>query len=327
LKILVVGAGAFGTALANTLAKENKDVTLWVPNKNQRREIGNKHTNYKYLPGIKLSERLITTENLKSVSKFADIILLSIPAQKTRVFLRENKDAFSEKTTFVLCGKGIDAKNLQLQSDLLLSVLPNQDFAVLSGPGFATEIAKGLPTALIIAHSRIETAKILQKNLSTLTLRLYASNDPYGVQLGGSLKNIIAIACGISEGLGLGESARTSLMIRGFSEIYNFAVTLGAQKKTLFGLSGFGDLSLTCNSTKSRNFLLGKSVAQKDISEKFNLNRKTIEGVRTAEAVLKLSKKLKVEMPIVETISKIIKGKIEPNDAVQLLLSRPLKIE
>ena len=327
MKILVIGAGAFGTALANTLAKENKDVTLWVPNKNQRREIGNKHINHKYLPGIKLSERLITTENLKSISKFADIILLSIPAQKTRGFLIENKDAFSEKATFVLCGKGIDAKKLQLQSDLLLSVLPNQDFAVLSGPGFATEIAKGLPTALIIAHSKIETAKILQKNLSTLTLRLYASNDPYGVQLGGSLKNIIAIACGISEGLGLGESARTSLMIRGFSEIYNFAVKLGAQKKTLFGLSGFGDLSLTCNSTKSRNFLLGKSVVQKNISEKFNLNSKTIEGVRTAEAVLKLSKKLKVEMPIVEAISQIIKGKIEPNDAVQLLLSRPLKIE
>ena len=327
MKILVIGAGAFGTALANTLAEENKDVTLWVPKKNQRREIGNKHTNYKYLPDIKLSERLITTESLKSVSKFADIILLSIPAQKTRVFLSHNKDAFSEKATFVLCGKGIDAKNLQLQSDLLLSVLPNQDFAVLSGPGFATEIAKGLPTALIIAHSKIETAKILQKNLSTLTLRLYASNDPYGVQLGGSLKNIIAIACGISEGLELGESARTSLMIRGFSEIYNFAVTLGAQKKTLFGLSGFGDLSLTCNSKKSRNFLLGKSVVQKNISEKFNVNSKTIEGVRTAEAVLKLSKKLKVEMPIVEAISQIIKGKIEPNDAVQLLLSRPLKIE
>jgi len=327
LKILVIGAGAFGTALANTLAKENKDVTLWVPNKNQRREIGNKHINYKYLPGIKLSEHLITTENLKSVSKLADIILLGIPAQKTRVFLSENKDTFSEKATFVLCAKGIDVKNLQLQSDLLLSVLPDQDFAVLSGPGFATEIAKGLPTALIIAHSKIETAKILQKNLSTRTLRLYASDDPYGVQLGGSLKNIIAIACGISEGLELGESARTSLMIRGFSEIYNFAVTLGAQKKTLFGLSGFGDLSLTCNSTKSRNFLLGKSVVQKNISEKFNVNSKTIEGVRTAEAVLKLSKKLKVEMPIVEAISQIIKGKIEPNDAVQLLLSRPLKIE
>ena len=327
MKILVIGAGAFGTALANTLAKENKDVTLWVPNKNQRREIGNKHINYKYLPGIKLSEHLITTENLKSVSKLADIILLGIPAQKTRVFLSENKDTFSEKATFVLCAKGIDVKNLQLQSDLLLSVLPDQDFAVLSGPGFATEIAKGLPTALIIAHSKIETAKILQKNLSTRTLRLYASDDPYGVQLGGSLKNIIAIACGISEGLELGESARTSLMIRGFSEIYNFAVTLGAQKKTLFGLSGFGDLSLTCNSTKSRNFLLGKSVVQKNISEKFNVNSKTIEGVRTAEAVLKLSKKLKVEMPIVEAISQIIKGKIEPNDAVQLLLSRPLKIE
>ena len=327
MKVLVIGAGAFGTALANTLAKENKDVTLWVPNKNQRREIGNKHINYKYLPGIKLSEHLITTENLKSVSKLADIILLGIPAQKTRVFLSENKDTFSEKATFVLCAKGIDVKNLQLQSDLLLSVLPDQDFAVLSGPGFATEIAKGLPTALIIAHSKIETAKILQKNLSTRTLRLYASDDPYGVQLGGSLKNIIAIACGISEGLELGESARTSLMIRGFSEIYNFAVTLGAQKKTLFGLSGFGDLSLTCNSTKSRNFLLGKSVVQKNISEKFNVNSKTIEGVRTAEAVLKLSKKLKVEMPIVEAISQIIKGKIEPNDAVQLLLSRPLKIE
>tara|TARA_B100000287_G_scaffold41532_1_gene37670 strand:+ start:47 stop:1030 length:984 start_codon:yes stop_codon:yes gene_type:complete len=327
LKILVIGAGAFGTALASTLAKENKDVTLWVPNKNQRREIDGKHFNQKYLPGIKLSERIITTENLKSISKFADIILLSIPAQKTRLFLRENKDAFSKKTTFVLCGKGIDAENLKLQSDLLLSVLPKQDYAVLSGPGFATEIAKGLPTALIIAHSKIETAKILQENLSTLTLRLYASSDPYGVQLGGSLKNIIAIACGISEGLELGESARTSLMIRGFSEICNFAVTLGAQKKTLFGLSGFGDLSLTCNSTKSRNFLMGKSIVKKSISEKLNLNSKTVEGVRTSEAVLKLSKKLKMEMPIVETISQIIKGKIEPNDAVQLLLSRPLKIE
>ncbi len=327
MKILVIGAGAFGTSLANTLAQANKNVTLWVPNKKQREKIDAFNANEKYLPGIKLSNNLFTVETLKPISKHQNTILLCIPAQNTKDFLDENKSAFSSDATFVLCGKGIDAKSLKLQSDILLSALPSQNYAVLSGPGFADEIAKGLPTALVIAHSNIKNAKAFQASLSTQTLRLYASNDPIGVQLGGSLKNIIAIGCGISTALRLGESARTSLMIRGFSEICDFALKLGAQKKTLFGLSGFGDLSLTCNSSKSRNFLMGRNILENGFSNDTNLSFKTIEGIRTTEAVLSLAKELKVEMPVCDIISRIINGKIEPCDAAQSLLSRPLKIE
>ncbi len=327
MKILVIGAGAFGTALASRLAAENKSVTLWVPKKTQREAINATSINQTYLPGIKLPKNLYTTGNLTSVSKESDIVLLCIPAQKTKTFLERNKNAFSKRATFVLCGKGIDSKSLSLQSDLLLSTLPKQDFTVLSGPGFASEIANGLPTALVIAHSDINIAKIFQKNLSTQTIRLYASNDLIGVQLGGSLKNIIAIGCGIATGLGLGESARTSLMIRGFSEICKFSLILGAKEKTLYGLSGFGDLSLTCNSMMSRNFLMGQSILNKNIFDPLSQNFKTIEGIKTTDAVLSMAKKLNLEMPIVKTISKLINGKIEPRDAVQILLKRPLKTE
>ena len=327
MKILVIGSGAFGTALATTLAKKTANVCLWVPKEELKSSIKLTKKNEKYLPGIKLSQNLDVCSNLENISKTANIILLCLPAQITKPFLEERKHFFSKNATFILCSKGIDAKSMEVQSDALRSVLPDQNYAILSGPGFADEIAQGLPTALVIAHSDIKNATLLQKLLSTKTLRLYTSVDPLGVQLGGSLKNVIAIGCGISTGLNLGESARISLMIRGFTEICTFAEKLGAQKRTLYGLSGFGDLSLTCNSHKSRNFIMGLNTTMSNFSSDDVSKKLTVEGVKTAEAVLRIAKKLTIEMPVISTISKIINKEIDPKDATEILLSRPLKME
>ena len=327
MKVLIIGAGAFGTALATTLAKKNPSVSLWVPNEVQRKKIITKGINEKYLPGIKLSKNLIIQEKLETVASEVDIILLCLPAQKTKPFLIKNKNVFAKRSTIVLCGKGIDAHTLDLQSNILKSILPKQDYAILSGPGFADEIAQDLPTAMVIAHSKIKTAKNLQSLLSTKTLRLYSSNDPIGVQLGGALKNVIAISCGIAVGLNLGESAKASLMIRGFSEIYNISIKLGARRKTLLGLSGFGDLALTCNSEKSRNFTAGVKISRK---ERFSYGKPqptTIEGIKTAEATLKIAKKLELDMPIFNAVTKVFKESITPQRAAELLLKRPLRVE
>lgn len=327
MKILVIGAGSFGTALATTLADGHDNVTLWVPRKADNERFYQMRINDRYLPNIKLSENLVLVDNLKFVSNTSDIIFLCLPAQKTRSFLKKNITLFPVKSTFVLCGKGIDSKTLELQSNILLSVLPNHDYAVLSGPGFAEEIAKSLPTALVVAHPKIEAAKRLQKKLATKSLRLYSSSDPIGVQLGGALKNVVAIGCGIATALNLGESARISLMMRGFSEISHFAVKIGARKSTLFGLSGFGDLCLTCNSNKSRNFQLGKDIFKTRPSLNGITSSSTIEGIKTTDAVLQIAQRINLEMPIAEAISKTLKGEIQPMDATELLLSRPLRIE
>ena len=321
MKVLIIGAGAFGTAMATTLAKKCPSVSLWVPNKVQRDKIITRRVNEKYLPGIKLSKDLIIQENLKTVAKDANIILLCLPAQKTKSFLVKNKNIFSKTSTIVLCGKGIDANTLDLQSNILRSVLSKQDYAILSGPGFADEIAQGLPTAMVIAHSKIRIAKKLQSFLSTNTLRLYSSNDPIGVQLGGALKNVIAISCGISVGLNLGESAKASLMIRGFSEIHSIAVKLGAKKRTLLGLSGFGDLALTCNSEKSRNFTVGVQISRRELVLDSNHQSKTIEGIKTAEATLKIARTLEIDMPVFDAVTKVFRG------AITLLLSTVVNIE
>ncbi len=327
MKVLVIGAGAFGTALATTLSKKSSSIFLWVPDNFQRKKIITNRINEKYLPGIKLSNKLIIEEKLETVAREAEIVLLCLPAQKTKPFLIENKNSFAKNSTIILCGKGIDEHSLELQSNILRSVLAKQDYAVLSGPGFADEIARDLPTAMVIAHSKIEIAKKLQSVLSTNTLRLYSSNDPIGVQLGGALKNVIAISCGISVGLNLGESAKASLMIRGFSEMYNVAVKLGAKKKTLLGLSGFGDLALTCNSEKSRNFKMGVKVSRGEFSFDDKPKSGTIEGIKTAEATLKIAKTLKIDMPIFKTVVEVLKGLITPQEAAKSLFKRPLRVE
>ena len=318
--ITVAGAGAFGTALAIALAGAGRDVTLWARDNTAARAMEMTRHNGKYLPDAPLPDRLHVTDNPDSLAR-AEIILLAIPAQNLRAFITSYSDKLAQKTC-VICCKGVERESGLLPPDLMRLLLPEADIAVLTGPGFATEIAAGLPTALTLAATGAG-ADALQARLSTATLRLYLSHDLIGAALGGALKNVVAIGCGLTIGAGLGESARAALMTRGYAEIRRLAVAMGAEAATLSGLSGLGDLALTCGSKKSRNFSLGYRLGANEAQPR-NI---TVEGVATARACLTLAKAQGVEMPIAEIVTQVLDGALDIPAAANALLSRPLTAE
>lgn len=318
-RITVVGAGAFGTALAVALATQNDGVTLWARNSEAAAEMQAERSNSRYLPGV-IFPKGLSVSSEQDVLESAEIILLVVPTQKLRSFLEAYKSALSDKT-FVVCCKGIEAKTGCLPSELARQVLPDCKVSVLTGPGFAGEIAAGMPTALTLAGGA--DAPELQVALSTSTLRLYLSDDPVGAQLGGALKNVIAIACGMIMGAKLGESARAALITRGYAEILKLATDMGAKRETLRGLSGFGDLALTCTSMQSRNYALGFDLGKGGSEQTGN----TVEGVATAAAVVALAKSRGVEMPISQMVAAVLDRSLTIAEAMELLLSRPLKAE
>lgn len=314
--IAVIGAGAFGTALGNVMASDGSDVTLLCRDATRARAINEVRKNESRLPGVTLHKGLRAAASLDALAP-ADIILLAVPAQQTAQVLQERAAELRGKT-LVFCAKGIDARSHALQSELAPD---NADIAALSGPGFAGEIARGQPSALTLAASS-PLAIRLQTQLNRPTLRLYRSDDLIGVQLGGALKNVIAIACGITIGAGLGESARAAILTRGFAEIARLAQAMGAKPDTLTGLSGFGDLALTCGSDKSRNFAHGRAVGGNAQTA-----QTTTEGIATAAATCALAKKFDVEMPIAHAVNDVLDGRVSVSDAMQTLLSRPPKSE
>lgn len=314
-EIAVIGAGAFGTALAISLARDGRDVMLWA------REPGDMQTtreNTRRLPGFTLPVTVAVTGDLAEAAT-APIILLATPLQTLSALLTEHAALFANQT-LVCCSKGIDLATGQGPAEIIRSACPRATPAVLSGPSFAVDIAAGLPTALTLAADDPEP---LQHALSTANIRLYRSTDMIGVELGGALKNVVAIACGVAIGAGLGESARAALMTRGYAEMNRFARERGADPETLAGLSGFGDLALTCTSEKSRNFSYGLALGRGEPGAE----GVTIEGKATAEAVSIAAKKAGVDMPIANIVVALTSGAINVNDAVGILLSRPLKEE
>lgn len=313
--ISILGAGAFGTALALSLARDGREVTLWA------RDMGDMATtreNTRRLPGFPFPDAMTVTEDLDSAAG-ADIILLALPLQKTGAFLRDHKALFSRQV-LVSCSKGIDIATGMGPAEIIAAHCPGATPAVLSGPSFAVDIAAGLPTALTLAAHNPEP---LQHALSTSDIRLYRSTDMVGVEIGGALKNVIAIACGVAMGAGLGESARAALMTRGYAEMNRFAQTRGAAPETLAGLSGFGDLTLTCTSEKSRNYSYGLALGRGDPTAEGT----TIEGQGTAKAVYHAARKAGVEMPITDIVVALVNGDVTVKDAARALLSRPLKEE
>lgn len=312
--IAVAGAGAFGTALAIALAREGRAVSLWA------RDIGDMavtRRNDRHLPGVTLPNS-VTVSADRSLFTRADVVLLAIPMQALAGFLGQNT-RFLNGRTLVACCKGIDLQTWVGPSGVIRSACPESPVSVLTGPSFAADIARGLPTALTLAGGD----ETLQAQLSTPTLRLYRSADVIGAELGGALKNVIAIAAGVVMGAGLGDSARAALMTRGFAEMQRFALAKGARAETLAGLSGFGDLVLTCTSTQSRNFRLGYSIGQ-GIGFDPSI---TVEGAATARAVAALAKHDGIDMPITRMIAALVDGKIQLSDAIQALMTRPLKEE
>lgn len=305
----VVGGGAFGTALAIALGREGRAVTLWM---RDVARVGER------LPGAVLPESVSVSGDLADVAG-AEAVLLALPMQALAGFLTLHAAALPV-VPLVACCKGIDLTTLRGPSAVIAAACPQSPVAILTGPSFATDIARGLPTALTLAGA---DAEALQHLLSTPNLRLYRSADVVGAELGGALKNVIAIAAGIVVGAGLGDSARAALMTRGYAEMQRLALTLGAQPETLAGLSGFGDLVLTCTSGQSRNLRFGMALGAGAAFDPAI----TVEGAATAKAVAQMARTRDIPMPITQMVARLIDRSIPLDQAVISLMSRPLKQE
>jgi glycerol-3-phosphate dehydrogenase (NAD(P)+) len=316
----VVGAGAFGTALAVAEAAAGRSVRLWARDPQAVRAMAERGESPR-LPGVRLPAEVRPIADLAGLHG-VEAVLLAVPAQQTEGFLAASAAALPD-APLVLCAKGITGAGLRRQSEIAAARLPGRLAAVLTGPGFAAEIARGLPTALTLAAADAAVGRDLQARLSTPRLRLYLTDDVTGAELGGALKNVVALACGMVEGAALGHSARAALMTRGFAEMVRLAVAMGARGETLTGLSGLGDLSLTCNSGLSRNFALGRALgAGAPPAEGV-----TVEGVATASAACKLGDRHGVELPIAAAVAEVLAGRLTVADAMDRLLSRPLREE
>lgn len=320
MSISIIGAGAFGTALAVALA-QNGPVTLWARDADHVREMQKTGRNSQRLAGVALPENVsVTAEIGRALAP--DVILLAIPMQQTAGFLEQHRTALAGKL-LVSCSKGIDLATLRGPTALIEEICPEATPAILTGPSFAADIARGLPTALTLACANGEAGSALQAQLSTPVLRLYRSTDPKGAELGGALKNVIAIAAGVVIGAGLGNSARAALITRGFAEMTRLAERFGGKAETLAGLSGLGDLVLTCTSEQSRNFRFGATLGRGEIFDPSI----TVEGAATAKAVSAIALKHAIEMPIAHMVSALVDQKITVDAAVSALMSRPLKEE
>jgi len=326
-QVSVIGAGAWGTALAQSIANKGTHVTLWVREPELAKIINTNHENTTYFPGTSLSENITATNELKTAAE-NDIILIVTPAQFVRTTLQDLKPFITDTHMIVLCSKGIEMDSGGLMSNISQKILPNIPPAVLTGPNFAHEIARGEPAATTLACSDPVRAQQLQKAIGSRVFRPYITDDLVGAQLAGALKNVIAIACGIAHGMGLGESTRASLVTRGMGEIARLGHAMGAKYETFLGLCGIGDMMLTCSSEKSRNFSLGSALGRGQRLEDILKDRNSVtEGVYTAKAAVDLAHTHNVEMPICQAVHKCLNEGLRIDEAMQEMLNRPLKNE
>ncbi|MBV1925879.1 MAG: NAD(P)-dependent glycerol-3-phosphate dehydrogenase [Rhodobacteraceae bacterium] len=317
MSVAVIGSGAFGTALAVSLAGEGP-VTLWSRSESQVQDMQNKRINTARLPGVILPASL----SISSEMAQEKTLLLAVPMQQLRTFL-ETFATDLKNRSLVACCKGVEQKTGMGPVAVIADCLPTTKAALLTGPSFAHDIASGLPTALTLACADTDLGKALQQSLTTANLRLYRTTDIIGAELGGALKNVIAIACGAVIGAGLGDSARAALMTRGYAEMQRMALALGARAETLAGLSGFGDLALTCTSDQSRNYRLGLSLGCGDSFD----SSITVEGAATARAVAANALLMGLDMPITNCVVALLDQKLTLAEAMAQLLARPLKEE
>ncbi|MBW0143995.1 NAD(P)H-dependent glycerol-3-phosphate dehydrogenase [Sphingomicrobium clamense] len=323
-KIAVVGGGAWGTALAQVAAAGGKDVTLWALEDDVVSAINKIHENPIYLKGCKLSESIRATSNFSELSD-ADAWIVVTPAQHMRAVLGR---APCPNMPLVLCSKGIEEQSGQLLHNVAADVCSSSPIAVLSGPTFAHEVAKGLPTAVTLACEDDDLCNALRDRLSMPSFRIYTSDDVAGAEVGGAIKNVLAIACGIVAGKELGENARSALIARGFAEMKRFGAAFGAREETLAGLSGLGDLVLTCSSTASRNFSLGKAIGEGKAAADLMKDRTTVaEGAHTAPVLRRLSREKDIDMPIVAAVDDLLAGRCDVDAVLERLLSRPPRPE
>lgn len=323
-KIAVVGGGAWGTALAQVAASGGRDVLLWALEDDVVNAVNKIHQNPIYLKDIALSKSIRATQRFSDLRE-ADAWLVVTPAQHMRAVLSRSP---CPDMPLVLCSKGIEEKSGQLLHHVAREVCQQSPIAVLSGPTFAHEVAAGLPTAVTLACEDAALGEALRERIALPTFRTYLTDDVAGAEVGGAIKNVLAIGCGIVEGKALGQNARAALIARGFAEMLRFGEAMGARAETLAGLSGLGDLVLTCSSTASRNFSLGKAIGEGRSAAELMADRKTVaEGAHTAPVLDAIAKEKGIDMPIVEAVAALLKGDVTIDDALESLLSRPPRPE
>ena len=325
-KIGVIGAGAWGTALAQSLANSGRNVAMWAREEEVVHSINNNHENSLYLKNVRLNEMITATTEANDLND-CDVFLVSTPAQHVRATLEAMQDTLANKP-FILCAKGIEIESGDLLADVAKQVIPKAKVGILSGPTFASEIARGLPCAVTIAIEDKKIGAEVIEALGSRTLRTYLTDDLTGAQIGGAVKNVIAIASGVVQGRGMGESARCALVTRGLTEMARLGKALGAQRSTLMGMCGIGDLFLTSSSMQSRNFSLGVALGEgKTLEEVLGDRISVTEGVHTSKALRLMARSNAVDMPISRAVHEFIHEGASIDDIIEKVLDRPLRPE
>ncbi len=329
-KAAVLGAGSWGTVLATVLAENGIETTLWARREEVKDEINQRHTNQKYLPGILLPKSLQATTSLAKAVEAADLVMVVVPSQSIRALVQKVRPYLRKEALIVHASKGFELPSLKRISTVIAEELPDhrEKIAVLSGPSHAEEVAQKSPTTVVVASERLETAEMVQTLLINSYFRVYTNPDVVGIEIGGALKNIIALGAGLSDGLGFGDNAKAALITRGLAEIARLGVAMGARLSTFAGLAGVGDLVVTCTSRHSRNwkagYLLSKGNSLDQILEEMGM---VVEGIRTTEAASRLAKVYQVEMPITSELYAVMFEGKDPRQAVEDLMCRGKTIE
>jgi glycerol-3-phosphate dehydrogenase (NAD(P)+) len=323
--VAVLGAGAWGVALANVTAQGREQVALWARDPQHVEALARDRENRRHLPGLPLDPAVRPTADM-SCLRDAKIVLAVAPAQSMREVIQKARPHLAADATFVVCAKGIERGDHKFMSELVAEEAPEVHVAVLSGPSFAADVCRGLPTAVTLAARDDSLAQRLCEQLSARRFRLYRTTDVRGVEIGGAAKNVLAIAAGMAAGRNLGASAQAALIARGFAELTRLGRALGARQETMMGLSGLGDLVLTCGSSQSRNFSLGQGLGAGKTLEQA-MDGKLAEGAFTARVLVEMAQALGVDMPISQSVDAIIAGHISVDEAIEALLMRPLRAE
>lgn len=328
-KIGIIGAGAWGTALAQSLAHSGNEVVIWAREPEVVESINAEHKNHIFMPDVELHQNIKAADSLSQTADCGTILVVT-PAQHVRSTLISLKGDISQGKAVVICSKGIEISTGRLMSRVAEEEVPDATIAIMTGPTFAAEIARGKPCAVTIAVEDKDVGQEISSSLASKTLRPYTTEDLVGAQIGGAVKNVIAIACGIIVGLDRGESARSALMTRGLAEMARLASAMGANKETLMGMCGVGDLVLTCSSMQSRNFSLGVSLGQGNTLADIMSDRKgkaVTEGVHTAEALMTMASRHAVDMPVSEAVYNYLSNGEDIGNLINTLMERPLKVE
>ena len=326
--ITLLGGGSWGTALSKLLSENGHNVTVWLRNEAQVRELTVNRVNERYLPKVRIPENIVFTSDINEAVKKAEILLLVIPTQMVRGVLRQIKDEYKDGKVIINASKGIEIGTMNLVSGIVKQETNNCTFAVLSGPSHAEEVGLSMPTAITIACENKDVAEEIQDMFMSSYFRVYTNDDVIGAELGGSLKNIIALGAGISDGVGYGDNAKAALMNRGIVEIARLGIAMGADAHTFYGLSGIGDLIVTCTSKHSRNwnagYLIGQGLSKDEAIKKIGM---IVEGIPTTYAAYELSKKINVDMPIVDAMYDILENNADVKETVNKLMLRDKKEE